>query len=98
MVSVQVLYQKKRRSNVWNTFRKIYEIETNQVVANFYACFICGKVLKQHGTGTSNFNDHKCVKNTRGEKVIPDIIDRKALCSCNNLGCSRRNSIFKDRK
>lgn len=66
-----------RRSDVWKIFKQILN-ENGESVPNFFACSMCGKVLKQHGTGTTNFKEHKCTKSDV-INLIPPLNDEKDI-------------------
>lgn len=79
--------RKKKRSAVWNFYRNIINKETNEPLDEFFACSSCQKAIKQHGSGNSNFSDHKCFKKTLGELKIPEIEDRKKISIATTNWC-----------
>lgn len=76
--TVTPITSSSKRSVVWKHFKQIID-ENGQNIPNFFACGVCGKVLKQRGTGTTNFKEHKCMKASNTDQVIPPLSDRKSL-------------------
>ena len=60
-----------RKSAEWKTFYEIID-EKNEVVNNFVACKLCGKVLKYNKRSYSNLLLHPCSKRAKTEINISE--------------------------